>query len=37
MTKAIVALDKDTIPTKDTRLLLAGVVSVPPIGKHVLP
>ncbi len=33
MADAVVKLDKDTIPTKDTKLVLAGVVPVPPIGK----
>jgi hypothetical protein len=30
----VVKLDKDTIPTKDTKLVLAGVVPVLPIGKN---
>lgn len=33
---AVVKLEKDVVPTKDTRLLLAGAVSVPPIGKVLL-
>lgn len=31
---AIVKLENDVIPTKDTKLLLAGIVSIPPVGKH---
>ena len=31
---AVVKLENDVIPTKDTKLLLAGIVSIPPIGKH---
>jgi hypothetical protein len=33
MSGVVVKLDKDVVPTKDTRLVLAGVVSVPPIGN----
>jgi hypothetical protein len=33
MTEAVVQLQNDVIPTKDTKLVLAGVVRVPPIGN----
>lgn len=36
MTDAVVKLQDDIIPTKDTKLVLAGVVTVPPIGKYKL-
>jgi hypothetical protein len=30
----VLKLDKDTVPTRDTRLILAGgVLSLPPLGK----
>jgi hypothetical protein len=35
MTEAVVKLQEGVIPTKDTKLVLAGVVTVPPIGNRL--
>lgn len=36
MSESPVKLSKGTVPTKDTKIILAGAVKVPPIGTYTL-